>query len=88
MSWFWGRRYKALYRIFAAFSDIPIPHDAGDFSLMYRRVVGWLLNCPECDLFVRGLRAYVGFRQTGVDVVRQLAEESPWCSALERPLQR
>jgi dolichol-phosphate mannosyltransferase len=33
-------------------------------------VVGWLLNCPERDLFMRGLRAYVGFRQTGVDYVR------------------
>jgi dolichol-phosphate mannosyltransferase len=32
--------------------------------------VGWLLNCPERDLFVRGLRAYVGFKQTGVDYVR------------------
>ncbi|MCX7220873.1 MAG: epimerase, partial [Burkholderiales bacterium] len=52
------------------FSYIDIPHDAGDFSLIDRRVVGWLLNCPERDLFVRGLRAYVGFRQTGVDYVR------------------
>jgi polyisoprenyl-phosphate glycosyltransferase len=70
MPWFWGQMYKAFYRIFAAFSYVPIPHDAGDFSLMDRRVVGWLLNCPERDLFVRGLRAYVGFRQTGVDYVR------------------
>ena len=38
--------------------------------MMDRRVVGWLLNCPERDLFVRGLRAYVGFRQTGVDYIR------------------
>ena len=35
-----------------------------------RRVVGWLLQCPERDLFLRGLRAYVGFRQTGVDYFR------------------
>ena len=35
-----------------------------------RRVVGWLLRCPERDLFLRGLRAYIGFRQTGVDYVR------------------
>jgi dolichol-phosphate mannosyltransferase len=70
MSWFWGLAYKAFYRIFAAFSYVKIPLDAGDFSLMDRRVVGWLLNCPERDLFVRGLRAYVGFRQTGVDYVR------------------
>ncbi len=66
----WGLMYKLFYRLFAWFSYITIPHDAGDFSLMDRRVVGWLLNCPERDLFVRGLRAYVGFRQTGVDYVR------------------
>ena len=70
MSWFWGIMYKLFYRVFAAFSYVPIPHDAGDFSLMDRRVVGWLLSCNERDLFVRGLRAYVGFRQTGVDYVR------------------
>ena len=70
MNVFWGLMYKAFYRIFAAFSYVPIPHDAGDFSLMDRRVVSWLLNCPERDLFVRGLRAYVGFRQTGVDYLR------------------
>lgn len=66
----WALLYKAFYRVFSAFSYIRIPHDAGDFSLMDRRVVGWLLACPERDLFVRGLRAYVGFRQTGVDYVR------------------
>jgi dolichol-phosphate mannosyltransferase len=66
----WGLMYKLFYRIFAWFSYIKIPHDAGDFSLIDRRVVGWLLNCPERDLFLRGLRAYVGFRQTGVDYVR------------------
>ncbi len=66
----WGLLYKGFYRVFAAFSYIRIPHDAGDFSLMDKRVVGWLLTCPERDLFVRGLRAYVGFSQVGVDYVR------------------
>lgn len=70
MPFLWGLMYKAFYRVFAAFSYVPIPHDAGDFSLMDRKVVAWLLNCPERDLFIRGLRAYVGFRQTGVDYVR------------------
>lgn len=70
MPWHWGLMYKLFYRIFAMFSYVSIPLDAGDFSLMDRRVVGWLLNCPERDLFVRGLRAYVGFKQTGVDYVR------------------
>ena len=66
----WGMLYKAFYRVFATFSYIDIPLDAGDFSLIDRRVVGWLLSCPERDLFMRGLRAYVGFKQTGVDYVR------------------
>ncbi len=70
MPWHWGLMYKLFYRIFAMFSYVKIPLDAGDFSLMDRRVVGWLLNCPERDLFVRGLRAYVGFKQTGVNYVR------------------
>lgn len=70
MFWISGLMYKLFYRVFAAFSYVQIPLDAGDFSLIDRRVAGWLLNCPERDLFVRGLRAYVGFKQTGVDYIR------------------
>jgi nucleoside-diphosphate-sugar epimerase/glycosyltransferase involved in cell wall biosynthesis len=70
MPWHWGLMYKAFYRVFAAFSYVSIPHDAGDFSLMDRRVVKWLLQCTERDLFMRGLRAYVGFKQIGVDYIR------------------
>lgn len=70
MPWYWHMCYKLFYRIFATFSYVKIPLDAGDFSLIDRRVVAWLLNCPERDLFFRGLRAYVGFRQTGVNYVR------------------
>ena len=47
-----------------------MPLDAGDFSLMDRKVVSELLSLPETDQFLRGLRAWVGFRQTGVDYVR------------------
>ena len=70
MPWYWGLIYKAFYRVFALFSYVPIPLDAGDFSLIDKRVVAWILACPERDLFMRGLRAYVGFRQSGVDYVR------------------
>ena len=42
----------------------------GDFSLMDRRVVNAMLRFPERDLFLRGVRAFAGFRQTGVDYVR------------------
>lgn len=66
----WGYMYKGFYRVFSAFSYIHIPHDAGDFSLIDKRVVSWLLLCPERDLFLRGLRAYVGFKQVGVDYTR------------------
>ncbi len=62
--------YKAFYRIFDYFSYVPIPHDAGDFSLMDKRVVQSILNFPERDLFLRGVRAFAGFKQTGVDYVR------------------
>lgn len=62
--------YKAFYRIFRRLSYVPIPLDAGDFSLMDRAVVDQLLALPETEQFLRGLRAWVGFKQTGVDYVR------------------
>jgi glycosyltransferase involved in cell wall biosynthesis len=61
---------KAFYRLFGRFAYISVPHDAGDFSLMQRKVVRALLRFPERDLFVRGIRAFAGYRQTGVDYVR------------------
>jgi dolichol-phosphate mannosyltransferase len=62
--------YRAFYRVFRGVSYVPVPLDAGDFSLMDRRVVDELLALPETDQFLRGLRAWVGFKQTGVDYVR------------------
>ena len=62
--------YKAFYRLFDTFAFIPIPRDAGDFSLMDVKVVKAVLQYPERDLFLRGIRASVGFKQTGVDYVR------------------
>jgi dolichol-phosphate mannosyltransferase len=62
--------YKFFYRLFDAFSYLSIPHDAGDFSLIDRRAVKAILQYPERDLFLRGIRAAVGFKQTGVDYVR------------------
>ncbi|MDQ6879465.1 MAG: glycosyltransferase family 2 protein [Candidatus Dormibacteraeota bacterium] len=62
--------YKAFYRLFRATSYVPIPVDAGDFSLLDRRVVAALNALPENNRFIRGLRAWVGFRQTGVPYVR------------------
>ncbi|MGI9077432.1 MAG: glycosyltransferase, partial [Gemmatimonadaceae bacterium] len=62
--------YKLFYRLFRATSYIPMPLDAGDFSLMDRRVVEALNSLPENNRLLRGLRAWVGFKQTGVPYVR------------------
>jgi nucleoside-diphosphate-sugar epimerase/glycosyltransferase involved in cell wall biosynthesis len=62
--------YKLFYRLLDAFSSISIPRDAGDFSLIDMRAVRAILQYPERDLFLRGIRAAVGFRQIGVDYVR------------------
>ncbi len=62
--------YKLFYRVFQRLSYVPIPVDAGDFSLMDRKVVRQLLALPETEQFLRGLRAWVGFKQTGVDYIR------------------
>lgn len=62
--------YKAFYRLFRAAAYVPIPLDAGDFSLLDRRVVNALNSLPESNRFLRGLRTWVGFRQTGVSYVR------------------
>ena len=69
-TWFMQRAYRAFYWAFDRFSYLSIPRDAGDFSLIDRRVVHAMLQCDERDLFLRGVRAFVGFRQTGIDYVR------------------
>lgn len=62
--------YKAFYRLFRAASYVRVPVDAGDFSLLDRRVVAALNSLPENNRFLRGLRAWVGFKQIGVPYVR------------------
>jgi polyisoprenyl-phosphate glycosyltransferase len=62
--------YKLFYRVFRRLSYVDIPLDAGDFGLLDRRVVDTLNELPESHRFLRGLRAWVGFRQVGVPYVR------------------
>lgn len=69
-TWVMRRAYKLFYRVFQALAPFEIPRDAGDFSLMSREVVEVIKTMPERDLFIRAQRAYVGFRQTGVDYKR------------------
>jgi dolichol-phosphate mannosyltransferase len=69
-AWYMQVFYKAFYRVLRHLAEVEMPVDAGDFSLIDRKVVDHLLQFPERDVFVRGLRAWVGFRQTGVPYVR------------------
>jgi dolichol-phosphate mannosyltransferase len=68
------------YRLLQRLSDVPIPRDTGDFRLMDRCVVDALLTLPEKERFVRGLVAWVGFRQVGVEYDRaaRMAGESKY----------
>lgn len=61
---------KGFYRLFRRLASVSIPLDAGDFSLLDRRVVDVLNALPERNRFLRGLRAWAGFRQCGVPYVR------------------
>ena len=59
------------YRVLARLSETRIPVDAGDFCLLDRVVVDTLNHLPERNRYVRGLRAWVGFRHTEIDFIRQ-----------------
>lgn len=62
--------YHRFYILFHALSYVTMPVDAGEFSLIDRKAVTWLNALPERDRLMRGLRAWVGFRQVGVEYVR------------------
>jgi polyisoprenyl-phosphate glycosyltransferase len=69
-AWFLRLSYFLFYRLIAAVSNVRLPLDAGDFGLLTRRVVENLRAIPEHHRYLRGLRAWVGFRQTGVRIER------------------
>lgn len=58
--------YWLYYRILTNIAGMRVPVDSGDFCLMRKRVVDEMLRLPEQSLFLRGLRFWVGFRQTGL----------------------
>ncbi|MEM3101467.1 MAG: glycosyltransferase family 2 protein [Candidatus Nitrosotenuis sp.] len=63
--------YWAFYRIMSKMIDFELPLDSGDFCIMDRKVVNVLNSMPERNRFVRGLRAWAGFKQTGLVYERQ-----------------
>ncbi|MDH3335353.1 MAG: glycosyltransferase family 2 protein [Rhodospirillaceae bacterium] len=76
------KRYtaKAFYFIFNRLSDTSIPQGAGDFRLVDRVVVNALMQLPEQARFMKGIFAWVGFRQTGIPFDRPArpSGESQW----------
>jgi dolichol-phosphate mannosyltransferase len=62
--------YFFFYRLLRRMANIDIPMDTGDFCVMRRRVVDTLNRLPERNRFIRGLRSWVGFRQTGLEYER------------------
>ncbi|WP_317896966.1 glycosyltransferase family 2 protein [Aurantibacillus circumpalustris] len=62
--------YSSFYRILKGMSDIHIPIDSGDFCVMKKHVVHNMLKLQEQNPFLRGIRAWVGFKQIGVEYER------------------
>jgi dolichol-phosphate mannosyltransferase len=65
-SWFKSATAHLFYRILNTISSVGIPADVGDFRLIDRKVLDALRQMPEQDRFVRGMIAWLGFRQTEV----------------------
>jgi len=68
--WWLRLCYFAFYRIIARMSKLRLPLDSGDFSLLSRRVIDELRRAREFHRYLRGLRTWVGFKQTGISVER------------------
>ena len=62
--------YNLFYEIYSKLSEIDVPKKAGDFCLMSKKVVKNLNSLSEKNLFIRGLRSWVGFKQIGVEYER------------------
>ncbi len=65
-SWVKKTTANAFYRIIGRISSVPIPRDTGDFRLLDRRVIEAIKTMPERTRFMKGLFAWVGFKQTYV----------------------
>lgn len=62
-TWFKKASASLFYRLLLRLTAVPIPPDTGDFRLMSRQVLDALLAMPEHQRFIRGMIAWIGFRQ-------------------------
>ena len=69
-TWFKTFTASFFYRIIYKITDIKIPMDTGDFRLMDRKVVNVMNSMREHHRFLRGMSAWVGFKQIGVQYKR------------------
>jgi glycosyltransferase involved in cell wall biosynthesis len=60
----------AFYRVLNAMSDTEIPRDTGDFRLVNRKTLDAVLEMPERSRFIRGMFAWAGFKQVGIEYIR------------------
>ncbi|MGA9192459.1 MAG: glycosyltransferase family 2 protein [Anaerolineales bacterium] len=70
-TWFKRATASLFYRLIYRITDVEIPVDTGDFRLIDRKVVDALKQMKERHRFLRGMAAWVGFRQIGVPYTRQ-----------------
>lgn len=68
--WWLRLAYFTYYRILSTVSNVDIPVDAGDFAAFTAPVLDAIRSAPERHRYLRGLRAWAGFRQTGIPVER------------------
>ena len=62
--------YKLFYFVYQKLSEISVPKEVGEFCLINRKVINHLIKLRERNLFIRGLRSWVGFNQTGIEYNR------------------
>lgn len=65
-TWFKTFTAALFYRVIFAITDVKIPLDTGDFRLLDRKVVNVMNQMRERHRFLRGMSAWIGFRQVGV----------------------
>jgi len=79
-SWLKKATASWFYRLIGSIGELPIPADVGDFRLLSRRAADALRELPERTRFMKGLFAWVGYRQTTLEYARdaRFAGETKW----------